>query len=337
LRTRAIAFAFAAAAALALPGVVRADTVSSGSLSFQLAGGFKKQLSGNGVRMSPKSLALKGGPAGGEIDPRNGEGSLALRGKLSFREGGSKLVFKGLNAKLGPGGKLTGKAKGRKTTIFKLLGGNVDRDGFDATINAIRAKLTRAAANRVNKALELGSLHPGKAGTATLHEQVLDVALQAKGQAALVASDLAAMQFISHFVSASPIAPATGGPTTFMLPVNGGTASPDLTSGETKLAGGIKQEQITTSKVIDLSNLLLQWEPPGFVRADSTQFGTNGVAFIDKTTGTVKRDAKARTITFSNITLRFNEAAANLTNATFGTTFAPNDPLGTLSATLTAR
>jgi len=341
LTTRAIAFALAAAAALALPGVVQADTVSSGSLSLQLAGGFKKQLSSNGVRMSPKSLALKGGPAGGELDPRNGEGSLALRGKLSFRKGGAKLVFKGLNAKLGAGGKLTGKAKGRKTTILRLGGGSVDRDGFDATINGIKAKLTRAAAKRVNKALGLGSLHPGKAGTATLHEQVLDVALQATGRATLVASDEAAQKFLTASggpVSASAIAPADQqGLTTFHLPIAGGTAAPDLSSGETQLTGGIKQEQMFSGKVIDLFNILLQWEPPGFVRADSTQFGTNGVAFIDKSTGTVKRDTKDRTITFSNVTLRFNEAAANLTNATFGTTFATNDPLGTLSATLTAR
>ncbi|MEK6278267.1 MAG: hypothetical protein AABM29_09675 [Actinomycetota bacterium] len=331
----------AALIAAALPAAASADTVSDGSLALKLSGGFKGQLASNGVAMKPKSLALKGGPAGGELDPRNGQGSLGLRGKLTFKGNGHKLVFKSLLATLGPGGKLTGKAKGRKTTIFKLQGGNVDRDGFNATVTGIKAKLTGAAAKRVNKALELDSLHAGNAGTVTLREQPQDVQLQEKGRATLVASDEAAMQFLTASggpVSASAIAPAEQeGLTTFHLPINGGTAAIDLTSGETKLAGGINQEQMFSGKAIDLFNLLLQWEPPGFVRADSTQFGTNGVAFIDKTTGSVSKDPQARTITFQNVTLRFNEAAANLTNLTFGTTFQPNDPLGTLSATLTAR
>lgn len=338
---RRIAIIAALAAALTLPAAAPADTVSSGSLSLKLGGAFKRQLQQNGVTMKPKSLGLRGGPAGGEFDPRNGQGTLGLRGKLTFKGNGRKLAFKGLRAKLGPGGKLTGRAKGKKATILKLAGGNVDRNGFNATVNGIKAKLPRAAANRINEALGLGSLHAGAVGTATLTEQPLDVALQAKGRATLVASNEAAEKFLTASggpVSASAIAPAEQqGLTTFHLPIDGGTAAIDLTSGETKLLGGIKQEQMFSGKVIDLFNIVLQWESPGFVRADSTQFGTNGVAFIDQSTGTVKKDPQERTITFQNLTLRFNEAAANLTNLTFGTNFKANDPLGSLSATLTAR
>jgi hypothetical protein len=331
----------AALVAGALPAAASADTVSSGSLALKLSGAFKRQLSSNGLSMKPKALALQGGPAGGEIDPRNGQGNLKLKGKLTFKSGGKKLVFKSLRAILGAGGKLTGKANGRKTSIFKLQGGSVDRDGFNAAVSNLKAKLTGGAAKRINKGLGLGSLHAGAAGTATLREQPQDVSLQEKGRATLVASDEAAMQFFTADggpVTASAIAPAEQeGLTTFHLPITGGTAAIDLTSGETKLAGGINQEQMFSGKAIDLFNIVLQWEPPGFVRADSTQFGTNGVAFIDKTTGTVKKDPSERTITFQDVTLRFNEAAANLTNLTFGTSFQANDPLGTLAATLTAR
>jgi hypothetical protein len=330
---RKTVIALALIGALAVPASASADTVASGSLSLKPAGGFKAQLSHNGTRMKPKSFAI----SGGDLDPTTGAGSLKLRGKLTFKRGGDKAVFKGLRAKLGAGGKLTGQLKGRKTTIAKLAGGSVQRSGFSAAISGITAKFTGSAAGRINKALHLGSLHAGKLGTATVAEKPAAVAIEAKDKATFTASDEAAMQFLMHGVMASAIPPAEQNgplPTSFLLPIAGGTAAPDLTDGQTQLAGGIRQEG--NGNTVDLINFLLQWDQ-GFLRADSPQLGSNGIAFLDKSTATISSDPQARTITFEDVTLRFNDASANITNLMFGTTFKANDPLGTISATLTAR
>lgn len=199
--------------------------------------------------MSPKSFAV----TGGTVDPTTGEGNLTYSGKLKFknRQNGKKIAFKGLAATLGTGGKLTGKTGGKTVKVMTLSGGTITRQGFGADITDITARLTRKAAKKINRKLELDSLHKGKVGTTKVSEQPSEVELIAGGQADLT-PDLAifAGKFPKHCIDPTPgnggvevIAPATETvalPPILHFPLTGGNVAPDLSSGSVKTAGGAK-------------------------------------------------------------------------------------------------
>jgi hypothetical protein len=252
------------------------DPVASGTFKLKLSGGFKKQLKRNHVRMKPmKFFKIK--PNGSNLDPTTGAGVLKL-GKVTFKKGGKKLVFKNAKATLGAnGGKgsVSGTAKGNNAKIFRLKGGTLARNGFGATLTGIKAKFLKGAAKKINKALELNSLHPGKVGKASASEQPKTVAVT--GGTAFVdipTGYLPASGFVpgsgqdpntvaakqpSHCISpvngVEAIAPAevgstlhpnanvplpTGVSARFKFPVTGGTVGPTGTAGAIELGGGVR-------------------------------------------------------------------------------------------------
>jgi hypothetical protein len=147
------------------------DPVANGTFSIKLSGGFKNQLKRNHVRMKPKQFKIQ--PSGSNLDPTTGAGVLKL-GKITFKKGNNKYVLKNVKATLGAsGGKgnIAGSAKGNRVKVFSLKGGTLARLDFGATLTNAKAKFLKGAAKKLNKALELNSLHPGKAGKASAYEQ----------------------------------------------------------------------------------------------------------------------------------------------------------------------
>jgi hypothetical protein len=255
-----------AAALLTAPMAFGAgDPVSSGTFNLKLSKSFKKQLKKNHVKLKPKKFGLKGGST---LDPTTGAGTLFL-GKMTFKKGHHKYVIKDTKAVLGAsGGKgnLAGKAKGGvKVKVFKLSGGTLARSGFGADLTGVKAKFLKGAAKKINKALGLHSLHPGKAGSLSTSEQPKTV--QVTGGFVFVDIPLS---FLSdptttanknpfHCVSVGgvqPIAPGRlrtvlGGDTSFPLgagnlarfrfDVNpGGTVGPAGNAGAFSVQGGLR-------------------------------------------------------------------------------------------------
>ena len=167
-RAFGIAIALAASAALvASPAAFGAgDPVATGNFKLKLGGAFKAQLNANGVKMKPKSLKFKSG----SLNPITGGGSLELKKKLTFKKGNKKLVYSKLQVKLGANGK-KGNIRGSKGKIFQLKGGKLVRNGFGADLTGVKVKFLKSAAKKINKKLDLNSLHQGSAGKVSFSEQ----------------------------------------------------------------------------------------------------------------------------------------------------------------------
>jgi hypothetical protein len=154
------------------------DPIKSGKVKLKLSKGFKKQLKRNHVRMTPKkSLKIKGGST---LDPTTGAGLLRL-GKITFKKGAHKYVVKNVKMKVRPKGK-KGNVKGSAgggtpVKLFTTKGGKLVRNGFGAKLNKVKLRFEKGAAKKINKDLELDSLHKGSAGKASASEQPKTVAV----------------------------------------------------------------------------------------------------------------------------------------------------------------
>ena len=265
-----IAAVLAAMAALVVaPAAMAAgDEVKSGSYRLGLSSGFAEQLRSSGVKMTPKTFSI----AEGSINPLTGGGEVRLKGKLRFKHGGERAVFRRLTAILpadGEGGFLKGQGRRRfglpadnPTKLFSLQGGNVTRDGFGARIRGIDARFLPKAATRVNRKLSLDSLRRAKAGSVSIREQPNTV--EVTGGTAIVTpnpnrsngSGTIASKLDDHcipFISgSSAVLPGVKDDSDvtnpfYVYPVSGGTVGPQADAGEVELSGGLKLQNSRTS------------------------------------------------------------------------------------------
>lgn len=347
-RAFGIAIALAVSAALvSAPAAFSAqDPVSSGNFKLKLSSGFKKQLKSNGVGMKPKKFKI----TGGDVDPVTGTGTVNLKGKLTFKKGGKKLVYKKLTAKIGKKGNLKGKAG----KVFSLKGGKVTRVGFGASINGIKMKFLKGAAKKINKKLDLDSLHQGSAGKANAANVQPEEVTLVGGTADLVASIPTFTKFAEHCVDPTgggttgtvgitPVAPASESltPPTFTFPITGGALSPTTTTdGLVNAAGGIlisqniklsgvtpgcdefalsgQREVRQTDLVLDLETHQIQARIVVSGTGNTVLDGDKGVAFIGTISGeSVSADPNTRRVTVSNATAAFNATAATVLNGAF--------------------
>jgi hypothetical protein len=277
-RGRAIGVAVALAVSMVLvstqgaPGAVRGDPIASSTFKVKISQGFKNQLKHNGVKMKPKKLTL----GSGEIDPTTGVGAnLRLNKKIAFKLTGkgikkctrkadskkqakkckTKVVYSNLK------GSLPGNVKGSSGKLFKFgAAATVARNGFGADLSGIKVKFLKGAAKKINKQLQLHSLHPSSFGTASLSYQPKTVVVT--GGTAVVNVPLTYLtteantnvtgKLASHCVDplggVSAIQPGVLRPTPpddpsiaarFTFPVTGGTVGPTGTAGAIQLAGGV--------------------------------------------------------------------------------------------------
>jgi hypothetical protein len=350
-RALGVVIAVAATAALvASPAAFgAADPVSSGTFKLKLSSGFKKQLKSNGVKMKPKKFKVNGGT----FDPTTGAGTLNLKGKLTFKKGGKKVVYKKLTAKIGKGGSL----KGKTGKVFKLKGGKVTRSGFGAKVTGVKAKFLKSAAKKINKKLGLHSLHQGSAGKASASEQPSTVTL-VSGTSELTPNIATFTKFGAHCVDPlgtspvsngspgiHPIAPATANtattPPSTDFPITGGSLSTAATSGTINSGGGIeitkniimatgatspRCDQLPaadlkqTDLVLDLTTKQVQAHVVISGAGNPAVNGDKGTAFIatlDLTGATVTADPVTRKITITNASAAFNATSALVLNGAF--------------------
>ena len=346
LRTFGIVLAVMATTALvASPAVLGAeDTVASGKLKLKYSSGFKKQLKKNGVKLKPKSFKINGG----KLDPTTGTGTVNLKGKLTFKKGSNKLVYKKLTAKLGKGGVL----KGSSGKVFKLKGGKVARNGFGANVTGVKLKFLKSAAKKVNKKLDLNSLHQGNAGTASANNVQPDKVTLIGGSSELKPDIGTFTKFGKHCVDPTgavvgtpgitPIAPATRtAAPSFVFPVTGGSVSPTGTGGSANAAGGIQILQNVvvntgtpgcdefaadgpgqlqqTDLTLDLSTNQIQAHVTiSGASATSGLNGDKGVAFIGTISpGAITTNPSTRTVSFTDAPAAFNATSALVLNGVF--------------------
>jgi hypothetical protein len=243
----------ALASAPAAFGAVDGDPIATSVFKVKLSKAFKKQLKRNGVKMKPKKLRLAGGQS--DVDPTTGRADLRL-GKITFKKGGKKIVYGNVK------GSLPGKLKGNQGKLFKLTKPKtLTREGFGASLAGVKVKFLKAAAKRINRKLDLNSLHKGRVGNLSLSYQPKTVKIVG-GTAQTTSLSAAPMdpefsksvgfKLLSHCVSGlgegiTPLAPATKqintpGPLQirFTFPVIGGEISPTGTEGFTELDGGLR-------------------------------------------------------------------------------------------------
>ena len=321
-----------------------ADPVQSGTLKLKLSSGFKKQLKSNHVGMKPKSFSL----TGGTLDPVTGTGTVNLKGKLTFKKGSKKVVYKKLTAKIGSGGYLKGKAG----KVFKLKGGKVARNGFGANVTGVKLSFLKSAAKAINKKLGLHSLHKGSAGTASANNVQPETVTLVSGSSELTPNSTTFTKFVAHCVNPTPgaggifpIAPATPNlatsPPSTDFPITGGSVSPLATSGTVNSSGGIeilkninvptgatvpRCDQLPVSDikqtdlVLDLNSKQIQAHIVISGTGVAALDGDKGSAFIgtiNLTGATVTADPSTRKITITNAAAAFNATSALVLNGAF--------------------
>jgi hypothetical protein len=334
------------AALVSAPAALAAgDPVASGSFHLKLSRSFHKQLRSNGVAMKPRAFSV----SQGSIDPITGTGTLTLKGRLRFKHGHKKVVYKKVTVTLGSNGFL----KGGGIKLFNLRGGSVARNGFGADVSGVKASFRKGAAKKINKRLGLHSLHRGSAGSLSVSEQPQTVEVTG-GNVHVVpdptltaGSGTIASKLSDHcinFISGnSAIAPAVkNGPAnapSYDFPVTGGTISPLGTDGVVNQAGGIQVANARTGGVPSscntpvpatlatlqqtdfTNNLLSNYISSHVVIAGSVPTaGDHGVGIgsnLDTTHATVSANPDQHSVTVNGTLIRFNKGSALFLNQTF--------------------
>lgn len=363
-----VVLSLAAALAFAPAAYANGDPLAGGSFSLKLSAGLKHQLKKSRVSLKPDAFAVKDGT----IDPIAGTGSLTL-GNLRFKHGSKHVTYKEVTATLGPGGALT--ANG--VTLFSLTGGKVARNSFGATITGVRATLLKRAAQKLNRKLDVRSLHKGEVGTAEVVSEPKTVEVTG-GAAAVTGFSIlypgsVAQKAGPHCINAlsgiTPIAPATSNgaipptPPTFTLPVTGGTISPDGSDGVVNLAGGYriankKNQQsgcssATGSLQVDQTDFTIDFQHSAakahvvISGRTSPPTGDQGVVFssiLDSSDVTVSADPAGHTVTITGGVIKLNGGAALYLNQVFqqptylwANELMAGDPLATVRLTVNTR
>ncbi len=368
MRPRGLLVALLLVAALVFaPAVLAAaDPVASGSFHLKLSRSFHKQLRSNGVAMKPKVFSVEQG----SIDPTTGTGSLTLKGKLRFKHGHKKVVYKKVTATLGPNGFL----KGGGVKLFNLRGGTVVRNGFGADVSGIKASFRKGAAKKINKRLGLHSLHRARAGSLSVSEQPQTV--EVTGGTAHVVPDptltagsgTVASKLFAHCINgltgATAIGPGIKNPPlsapSFDLPVTGGTISPDGADGVVDQAGGIQianggvggscasSTGVNIQQTNFANNLLSNYISSHVVVVGSVPtVGDQGVVIgsnLDASNDTVSANPDDHSVTVKGTVIRINKGSALVLNRTFpqpsynaSMEFVSGDLYGTVDLTVTTR
>jgi hypothetical protein len=149
--------------ALVLAPWAKADAVplGSGEVQVAFAPGIDKALRREGVAVKAAGpAALKGRRltlpvVSGSYDPAvEGAATVALGGGFGFAGGGKAAAVSKLRLDVA-GGTLSAKVAGKRIRLAKLGGAQLEREGFDARLEAKRLLLTGAAAAALNRVLGL--------------------------------------------------------------------------------------------------------------------------------------------------------------------------------------
>lgn len=341
----------AALAVAAPPAMAQGeDTVTlekGGATKLSLNKKTKGKLRKAGVTLSGKSFAI----TGGTIDPVDADpADIDHAGRLTVRFNDEaaakarkahveKVTLKNLNILLGSNDALAAKIGGKTVTIAKLSGGTVARQGVESTdVNGITAKLTRAGAKALNKALGTKAFKRGmKLGKLSIDAQLAEALIAATGMSELQISLSAAQKLQSQGISASAISPATqhagtGGLPKFAFPISGGLAKTDLSEFSVFHTGGLLLKKGSTE--IPLLEPGIEVKTPPVLTVSIG--GPSRLASGDLDLSAATKTPTATGFDYAGIVVKLNAAAAQILNASFNTTvFAAGDVVGTASGSAT--
>ena len=334
------------ALSFATPAFGAQDPIESGSMKLKLSNRFADALASQGAKMTPTSFSVDTG----SIDPIDGTGTLALKGRLRFRTNTKKLVFRKVNARLGA----TGVLKVGGVRMFRLQGGKVQRNGFGAEVKGVGATLTSKGAQKLRRRLGLHGLRHMRAAKVTVSEQPHTVEVTG-GKVRLVpdpnltygsgtlASKLQShcINFISGNTAVAPAVKVEDDPDPsapyYDFPVSGGTIGPDAKAGRVELDGGLRLMNTNASfgscnssspPLATLTQTELAYKLGArsiasrvvVTGATPDEAGDQGVgdgSDLDLSTATVSADPEAGRITVKGIVIRQKKSAALLLNQVF--------------------
>jgi Htaa len=332
---------------------------SSGSSSVvTFNNGFLKKLKKNDVKVLNISPAKKKGKrvtmtvTGGSLDPLTGLGSLTLGGGIKFKAGKKTAQVKALS--LDTSNKsLSGKVANKKMKVASLAGVSFAREGFGTVVTVNKLKLTKSAANQLNKKLGEKVFKANQVmGSSSSNAQPTEVAVLPTNNATLALS-ASALKKLAHVgtppfpegfspvaVELSIIAPTTivnaGPPPTLGFPIGGGTISPTASSGTIQTTGGLKLVQnlekvtaepgnvttLTMSNIwVDLAtktaSVEVTIENPKNKEANLGNLGRSSIADISLTGATITSNPATRTVSVQNAAATLQAVTAATLNAVF--------------------
>jgi hypothetical protein len=242
------------------------DPVGSGSTTITLKKGVVKTWTSHGVKIKTvKPTSLKGRKAtfpvtSGSLDPITGAGTLTHSGGLKFKAGKKSATVKGLVVDTSKKS-VTAKVAGKKMKLATVAGYSFVRNGFGVDLTIKSLKLTKNAANQLNKKLGFtakkgkkkskGKSLPFKAnqafGSAKSETQPITVTVLPGGEVTFATSPptikkLADVEVKIERLGATTEPFSVPSPT-YAFPITGGTISPAGTAGTVQTTGGLRLVQ----------------------------------------------------------------------------------------------
>jgi hypothetical protein len=347
------------------------DPIASGDTDLHMKRGLLRKLANNAIAVSGVGAGTVAGKKialplrDGMLDPTDAQGHLESRGgfKLSRGERGVPVTALSVNTVKSAVYARVAKARMQLGTLGAPI--VTAREGFGANLKSVKLILTEKAARRISNRLGLRGSRRIDGGrvlsNAYSTAQPRTVTVLPQGSATLVASPGALTKLEAKGVKApediSAIAPATKPtPTSFQLPIAGGTLAPDASAGKVGLSGGVQilkktepfsptmrllQAEVDFSaKVVNVALEILPTPPfPGAAgRASIVDVVVEGAAIAANLT--------TRTIAISGAEARLLAPAASTFNDVFNqppptppssSNFVLGDPLGSLSMTVQAQ
>ena len=236
-------------------GAVDGDPIANSTMELNFSRSFKKQLKNNGVKMNANGFNIVRHLTS-DVDPITGYGDLRL-GKVIFKKGKNRVIYNNLK------GTVPGNVRSSQSgKLFKLSApATVERDGYGAKVNGVTMSFVKNAAKKINRKLNLNSLHKASAGSFSFEYKpetvkVIGGTAQTTGVPTTdpdFNNSVGAKLLNGHCVSGigtgiTPIEPATktvifppgGLAIRFEFPVVDGAISPDGQDGLSETAGGLR-------------------------------------------------------------------------------------------------
>jgi hypothetical protein len=374
-RRGAVALVGAVASMLAVlvfsPAALAArDPISGGSTDLHMKKGFVRKLANNQVSVQGVGSGTVTGNKmsmpvdGGKLDPTNAQGFVETGGGFKFARGQRGVPIVNVTTNTVKGAVYANIARTRMQ-LGELVMVSTSREGFGARVKAVKLVLNAKSAQRISNRLGLkGSkrINPGRVLSNVFTAPTPRTVTLVAGGSATLAGDAGTLakfgaKGVEIPAGIGAIAPATKPtPTSFELPVSGGSFALDGSDGTVQTAGGVqivKQAEpfspaVRMSKIavdfkgrtalVDLE--LLPAPPlPGAV-------GRTPVADVQVEGSKIVTNPVTRQIAVAGVAVRLQTGSASTLNNVFNqpapapppaSNFVVGDPLGTFSMTLQAQ
>jgi hypothetical protein len=246
------------------------DPVGSGSTTITLKKSVVNAWKKQGVKIKTiKPTSLKGTKAtftvtGGSLDPTTGAGTVTHSGGLKFKVGKRSATVKALVIDTTKKS-VTAKVAGKKMKMATIVGASFVRNGFGVNLTVKGLKLTKPAANQLNKKLGFTAKKKGKGkasaskgksapfkanqnfASAKSETQPITVTVLPAGEVAFATNPATIKKLADVEVKIEKLGPTTEPSSvpspTYAFPISGGTISPVGTAGTVQTAGGLRLVQ----------------------------------------------------------------------------------------------